>query len=339
MQVALLVYSITSARVKTSASLPNSGVKLAGILALTWLSYVEHHKTVRPSLIVEAYLSITILFDIARTRTVWLLHINQTAAMTTVWVILKIALVCVEAMGKHNILRPEYKSTPPEALSGLYSKLFFWWLNPLFRTGFSRSLSVDDLFQLDKHLLSEYLYERLQVAARTLKSGGENFLLMRYFAKLKWHLLSVVPPRLGLIAFNFCQPFMIQRAIDYSQQSRAEVPDQIGYGMIGAYLLVYCGIAITSGQYQHLTYRAITMARGGLISNLFTKTSTLKVNGIDPAASLTLMSADIERIVTGWQTMHEMWANLIEIALAIYLLARQLGVACVIPLGVAIGKF
>ena len=79
------------------------------------------------------------------------------------------------------------------------------------------------------------------------------------------------------------------------------------------------------------------MARGGLISMIYNKMTRLKVTAVDPAASLTLMSADIERIVTGWQTMHEIWANLIEIALAIYLLERQLGVACVIPVAVALG--
>ena len=106
--------------------------------------------------------------------------------------------------------------------------------------------------------------------------------------------------------------------------------------MIGAYAIVYIGMAVTNGQYQHLTYRAITMARGGLVSMLFVKGSKLQSNGIDPSASLTLMSADIERITTGWQTMHEMWANSLEVAIAIYLLQRQLGAACAIPLAVAI---
>jgi hypothetical protein len=34
----------------------------------------------------------------------------------------------------------------------------------------------------------------------------------------------------------------------------------------------------------------------------------------------------------------KVWSNALEIALAMYLLERQLGVACVIPIGVAIGK-
>ena len=93
---------------------------------------------------------------------------------------------------------------------------------------------------------------------------------------------------------------------------------------------------VATGQYQQLTYRAITMARGGLVSMLYGKTTEVSSTAVDATASLTLMNADIERIYTGWQTMHEIWANIVEIGIAMFLLERQLGVACAIPIGVAL---
>lgn len=69
---------------------------------------------------------------------------------------------------------------------------------------------------------------------------------------------------------------------------------------------------------------------------LYSKAVAVPLTDVDTASSLTLMSADIERIVTGMETAHELWANLIEVGLAIYLLQRQLGVACTIPVGVAV---
>jgi hypothetical protein len=92
------------------------------------------------------------------------------------------------------------------------------------------------------------------------------------------------------------------------------------------------------GQHQHLTYRAISMARGELVSMLFSKATNLSITAADPTAALTLMSADIERIDVGWRTAHDIWANLIEIAIAIYLLERQLGIACLIPVATALGE-
>ena len=70
---------------------------------------------------------------------------------------------------------------------------------------------------------------------------------------------------------------------------------------------------------------------------LFNKATDLSLTSVDPASALTLMSADIERITMGMQTFHELWSNLAEIAVAIYLLSRQLGAACAIPIGVAFG--
>ncbi|GAD96588.1 ABC multidrug transporter, putative [Paecilomyces variotii No. 5] len=78
------------------------------------------------------------------------------------------------------------------------------------------------------------------------------------------------------------------------------------------------------------------MLRGSLVSMVYRKAIQLNAKDIDPAASLTLMSADIERIVQGWQTMHEIWANIIEVGVAIYLLDIQLGIACAVPVGVSI---
>jgi ATP-binding cassette subfamily C (CFTR/MRP) protein 1 len=79
------------------------------------------------------------------------------------------------------------------------------------------------------------------------------------------------------------------------------------------------------------------MMRGGLISMLYNKATDITLTNVDPASSLTLMSADIERIVTGMQTAHEVWSNTLEVAIAIFLLQRELGAACAIPIGVAIG--
>ncbi|KAF9765371.1 hypothetical protein IL306_002342 [Fusarium sp. DS 682] len=78
------------------------------------------------------------------------------------------------------------------------------------------------------------------------------------------------------------------------------------------------------------------MCRGQLISMLYDKATDISLTAANPTAALTLMSADIERIDTGWRTAHDVWANLMEIVIVVYLLGRQLGIACLIPVGAAI---
>ncbi|KAL8732959.1 MAG: hypothetical protein Q9166_002357 [cf. Caloplaca sp. 2 TL-2023] len=340
LQITLIALWADPAATRTRASIADSAVTLVGFLALGILSYFEHQRTIRPFLLLELYLLFTLVFDAARVRTLWLQgYNNHPAVVSTIALAFKLLLLVAEAQRKEHFLRAEWKSQSPEATSGLFGKSFFLWLNRLFRRGYSNSLSVEDLFPLDKHLTSNYLSDKLQQPWIDIEKKAPRSLLFLFFSKLKWRLLAAVPPRLGLIAFNFCQPFLIERAISFNRQAVTESSTNAGYGLIGAYFLVYCGIAVTTGQYQHLSYRAVTMARGGLISMMFAKTPSIKANAADPASSLTLMSADIERIWHGWQTMHEIWANTIEVAVAIFLLERQLGVACAIPLAVAIVSF
>lgn len=340
LQVALVALWASQEAVKTRLSIANAVITLIGTLALGLLSFTEHQRTIRPSLLLEAYLLLSLVFDAARVRTLWLQSYNDTtAAVTTAALAVKFAALVVEIVQKGNILHIEWASQSPEATSGLFGKWLFLWLNRLFRTGYKKSLTLDDLTPLDKQLSSDYLYDKLHQAWAEKPNKGPRSLLMLFFSRLRWRLLAAVPPRLGLIGFNFCQPFLIERAIEFNREPINGSSTNAGYGLIGAYFIVYTGIAVTMGQYQHLTYRGITMARGGLVSMMFNKTPSVQANAADPASSLTLMSADIERITNGWMMMHECWANVIEVAVAIYLLERQLGVACVIPIGVAIVSF
>lgn len=338
-QVALLALWAESSTTRTRASVPNAVLAVIGACALGVLSFVEHQRTIRPSFILNCWLIVTLVFDIAQVRTLWLRgYQTAIASATTTSIVIKTAAVVVEAVEKRSILRDKWKAASPEATSGFYGLAFFVWLNPLFFKGYSKSLEVEELFVLDKHLSSDFLYSRIKPAWERLMTKPRHALLLVFFNRFKWDFLCAVPPRLAYIGFTFCQPFLINRAIAFSSQPITQATTNVGYGLIGAYILVYVGIAVSMAQYQHWAYRSITMARGGLISMLFAKTSLLKSDDVDPSASLTLMSADIERITNGWQTMHEIWANMIEVAVAIYLLQRQLGAACAIPVAVAVGK-
>ena len=88
------------------------------------------------------------------------------------------------------------------------------------------------------------MWSNTSATAVTNKKGHSLFFLA--FKVLKWPLLSVVFPRLCLIAFNFCQPFLITSAINLSDQPNNESTTHNGYGLIGAYALVYIGIAVCS---------------------------------------------------------------------------------------------
>jgi hypothetical protein len=82
----------------------------------------------------------------------------------------------------------------------------------------------------------------LTILAVTKKSSVS--LLLTSFNVLKWPIIQAVPPRAALTALLFCQPFLINHAITLSQEAITPRTTQTGYGLIGAYFLVYVGMAV-----------------------------------------------------------------------------------------------
>lgn len=141
--------------------MPTAALTLAGSLVFLAVSYVEHINSVRPSFLLSTYLFSTVIFDIARTRTLWLMQNDQAIAIVfSATLAFKVVILSLEAMSKREVLRLAYEAYPPEATGGLFSTYLFLWLNRLFRRGYSNLLLLEDLFPLDKHLFSQYV-ERL----------------------------------------------------------------------------------------------------------------------------------------------------------------------------------
>lgn len=146
--------------------------------------------------------------------------------------------------------------------------------------------------------------------------------------------------------------------VNYIKAPDTQDERNIGYGLLGAYAIVYIGVAVryqfsyiatpdigfltcsqmTTAWYWHQTYRFITCVRGALVAVIYRKTLDLDISGLNKSSALTIMNADVERIVGGLRMMNEIWANFIQVAFAAWLLERQVGVAVVPSLGIASGN-
>lgn len=74
------------------------------------------------------------------------------------------------------------------------------------------------------------------------KLKGDKFSLAKVLARtLKVPLLLPIAPRLALLGFTFCQPFFIETLLNHLAGPRLD--PNVGYGLIGASLLIYSGIA------------------------------------------------------------------------------------------------
>ena len=81
------------------------------------------------------------------------------------------------------------------------------------------------------------------------------------------------------------------------------------------------------------------MVRGNLVTMIFNKTLRMSTSAVSDAAAITLMSTDIERIGFGLIDMHEIYSNITEVALALWLLARLLNIATIASTVVVVSKW
>jgi ATP-binding cassette, subfamily C (CFTR/MRP), member 1 len=151
-----LVHYTLSLVLRTSTTRTTNISILFGTIAsfgFWFLSHHDHLRSFRPSTILTVYLLFTIPMDAARARTLWSMPDNVTiAAIFTAIVVWKFLILLLEVKEKRCLLKPAYRSLPPEETGGIMNRSFFWWFNPLLLAGNKRTLSVQDLFTIDSDL-------------------------------------------------------------------------------------------------------------------------------------------------------------------------------------------
>ncbi|KAH8664569.1 ABC transporter [Xylariales sp. PMI_506] len=335
-QIAILVLS-TSSRVRTHATVAAATLALVSGLLLAPLSHLEHTKTIRPSFLINFFLLISVLFDIVRIRTQWLLGDNGNIAVAlSVSLAVTIVLLILEAIEKRFILfGAEHIST--ESTSGLFSRSSFWWLNSLLLKGSKHVLTSDELPVIHEKLDSEQLGDNLQSVWDNCNQNRKHSLALACLWSLRWEVLAIVVPKLCYVGLSVSQTYLIQTTVSWVQEAESPTSKSRGYGLIGAFAFVYIGLALTMGWSSHLTFRLMTMIRGSLVSVIYAKLTGLQHANIKESAAMTLLGADVPRIAeTFYMLLIDTIPSLIQLAIGLYLLYSQLGAVCVAPILITI---
>jgi ATP-binding cassette, subfamily C (CFTR/MRP), member 1 len=128
---------------------PCAIIGLIAALLVLFLSYVEHARSVRPSSLLNVYLLLTLTFDIAQARTLFLQSNISMASVFVAAMAAKLLLLILEVRSKRAFLKNPYDQMPIESTSGIFDRSYFWWLNPLFIRAFRSLLSFEDLPEID----------------------------------------------------------------------------------------------------------------------------------------------------------------------------------------------
>lgn len=265
-QVILLVLRSQKTEVQTSASLAADVLPIVGTAGAAWLSYIDHQRSLRPSTLLTLYLSALVILDIPRVRTLWLMGgaNGEAAAMAVTLILTAVALLLESTEKRSSVAEGEKRFRAPEEYSGFWTRTVFAWLVATFRAGYSKVLVQDDLPILDTRLQSSVLREKLvrtcakckhlchsmQLVTTRLTNQpyvddhrARYSLLKACFHANLFSFLSAIPPRLCRTVFYFTQPLLINTTVSYVGDASADIV--FGRALIGAWALVFLGIAVT----------------------------------------------------------------------------------------------
>lgn len=140
---------------RTRATLATVSITLVGFVLLSFVSFLEHTRSLRPSTLLTVYLGLSALLDVARARTLFFIPLDQEVARVNLACFcVKLLILLLEMIEKRRFLLPHHYTASPEATSGIYNRALFVWLHSLFFKGFRTILTVDILTPLDDDILS-----------------------------------------------------------------------------------------------------------------------------------------------------------------------------------------
>jgi ABC-type multidrug transport system fused ATPase/permease subunit len=312
---------------------------VAALLAMP-LSTVEHSRNPRPSTLLTAYMCLTLILDAAQARTLFRSSSSDVERVYSgtfcATVASKAVILMFESRQKTSWVRwPNDEKHSPEETSSILSLGVFFWLNKLFLAGYRTILTMETILPLDSSFDPDTLHTEFSRHRSYEKLKSSKFGLAKALARtLRVPLLLPIAPRLALLGFTLSQPFFLETLLDYLAEPTLD-PD-VGYGLIGASFLIYSGIAISTALTWYFHHRFRVMIQSILVPEVFLKATMAQIGDSDNNAALTLMSTDLERIRMGFRGLHEVWACLIQVALAAWMLYIRLGIAFVAAMGLVV---
>ncbi len=149
-------------------------------------------------------------------------------------------------------------------------------------------------------------------------------------------LFSPLPSKALYTVMVLLQPLLVQETLDfissYSDPAKEPKPAAYGYGIAGAFFLIFLLLALSQGHFTFSIYKTTCKLRGALVQAVYDKTLVLSVDALqdtDTPSPTVMQSVDIERIVGGLDPFHEIWSAVVIIIVALYLLWQQIGPALV----------
>ena len=226
------------------------------------------------------------------------------------------------------------ETVTPYSNAGIFSLLTFSWIGPLIAVGNKKTLDLEDVPQLDAGDsvvgILPTLRSRIESECETVNKVTTLKLVKAVFLsvwkEILWTALIVV---LYTIA-NYVGPFLIDTFVQYLS-GRREFENE-GYMLVSAFFMAKIVECLSQRQWFFKTQQIGIKVRAALVAMIYNKGLTLSCQskqGHTSGEIINFMTVDAERIGDFSWYMHDPWMVIIQVALALLILYKNLGLAAI----------
>ncbi|KAK6065312.1 hypothetical protein SCUP515_11294 [Seiridium cupressi] len=365
--LAALVLSLKSRSLPNAESIAASVVVFVASLAVCHLSFLEHGRSVKPSISLISYLLVSLVCDAFNLSSIYQRHGSSApTVLLTVASGLNFVQLMIQSLNKRSYLREPYRHLPTEQVVSDLNRLFLFWANAEILKSNSKLLTVADLPDLDHALRSRDLRTRMEVAWETCRyhhillldtdcqsrlpltflgsakpdSGGKansaKALLTAWLRCFGPNMLVLVVPRCLLAVIRFAQPVLISRTIAYVSEPVTEFganPSGLsGTQLILVALLVYAGHELLSSIGAQGMSRVMVQTRGAFIGLIHARCLTMRDGVYDDAAAVQHMGDDVDSAEFIAYLFQELYGLSAEVIIGMFMLWSEIGWWCLTPL-------
>ncbi|CAO3622955.1 unnamed protein product [Cunninghamella blakesleeana] len=301
------------------------------------LHQLEYFRNRIASGVLLFYWLFVLIVDGVKLRTL-LLQGQQTSdsvqfSLFTITYILSLAIFVLENIPRPKsqyILLDEDSLECPEENSNIFSRLTFEWMTPLMRLGYSKPLTMDDLWNLnhedqsaivgekfEKYWSIEMQKEKPSLMRALIYSVGGPFFLAALF-KLLQDILQ------------FTQPMLLRSLMLWVASYASDSPEPAYVGVfiaVGMFVTAACQTMFLH-QYFHRCFLTGMRIRAALVTSIYRKTlllSNASRQNSTVGEIVNHMSVDAQRLMDLCTYFHIIWSGPLQIVIALALLYSTMG--------------
>ncbi|GAM28766.1 hypothetical protein SAMD00019534_119420 [Acytostelium subglobosum LB1] len=222
-----------------------------------------------------------------------------------------------------------------EARANLFSRITFWWINPVLKAGYKDPLDMKDVPNLSEMDWARNLSEKFEAAweyqltqpkpslVRALsKSFGPHFYMAAFFKVVQDALI-------------FVGPLLLKGVLTFIKTDSKQRDTYDGLLFVLFYFLAPVIQSLTLHQYFHRCFRVGMWLRSAVVTAVYKKALRTSLReGTSIGEIVNLMSVDAQKFMDLCPYLHMIWSAIAQLVVAMTLLYFQIGVAIFAGFGI-----